>query len=195
MEIEEFTNLISRVRAGDDGAASELVAKYERAVRIAVRVRLTDPRMRRQFDSMDVCQSVMGSFFLRAAAGQFDISEPRQLVALLTQMAQNKLLMQVRRHKQAKRDVRRVEPLSAESNVSDKNASPDWIVARRELLAELFQRLSDKERELARHRIAGRTWSEIAGELGESPQALRMRFSRALDRVSAELGIEDLVYE
>src|SRR5206468_9976043 len=53
-----FADLIGRVRAGDGRAAAELVRRYEPAVRVAVRVRLTDPGLRRVLDSMDVCQSV-----------------------------------------------------------------------------------------------------------------------------------------
>jgi len=72
-----FADLLKRVRGGDSDAASELVRIYESAIRVAVRTRLSDPKLRRQFDSMDVCQSVLASFFLRAAAGQYDLHDPR----------------------------------------------------------------------------------------------------------------------
>ena len=78
---------------GESDAAVELVNKYESTIRVAVRIRLTDPRLRRQFDSMDVCQSVLASFFVHVAMGAYVLHEPRQLVALLTKMAQNKLNM------------------------------------------------------------------------------------------------------
>ena len=70
-----FTDLIQRVRAGDEKAATELVRRYEPAIRVAVRVRLTDPGLRRFLDSMDICQSVLANFFVRAAAGQFDLDK------------------------------------------------------------------------------------------------------------------------
>src|SRR5262249_35579497 len=54
-----FRDLIVRVRLGDQRAAAELVGRYEPAIRRAVRFRLTDPRLRRTCDSMDVCQSVL----------------------------------------------------------------------------------------------------------------------------------------
>ena len=50
-----FQELIGRVRAGDQDAATELVKTYEPAVRRAVRLRLGDTRLGRAFDSMDVC--------------------------------------------------------------------------------------------------------------------------------------------
>ena len=78
-----FMDLIRRVRAGDEQASAELVRRYEPAIRIAVRVRLNDPGLRRLFDSMDICQSVLGSFFVRAALGQFELDNPDQLLKLL----------------------------------------------------------------------------------------------------------------
>ena len=71
-------------------------------------LRLRDPRMRRVFDSMDICQSVMASFFLRAAVGDFDLDEPSQLIRLLVGMARNRLAEHVRFHQRHRRDVRRV---------------------------------------------------------------------------------------
>ena len=68
---------------------------------------MQDERLGRVFDSMDICQSVLASFFLRAAAGQYDLDEPAQLVALLTRMARNKLSHRVREQQARRRDVRR----------------------------------------------------------------------------------------
>src|SRR5262249_56178886 len=93
-----FAEFLARVRRGDAPAAEELVRQYETAVRVAVRARLNNPTLRRQFDSVDVCQSVLASFFVRAAAGQYDLEGPAQLVALLVKMARNKLASPVRHH-------------------------------------------------------------------------------------------------
>ena len=87
----EFANLVRRVRAGDAAAAEEIVRRFESAVRVAVRTRLLDSRLRRQFDSMDICQSVLASFFVRAAMGQYEIATPDDLLKLLAQMALRQL--------------------------------------------------------------------------------------------------------
>src|SRR5437867_3096085 len=100
----DFLELIRRVRAGDQQAATDLVRRYEPAIRLAVRVRLTDGRLRRVMDSMDICQSVLANFFVRAAAGQFELEKPEQLLALLTTMARNKLTNQAHRHQAGRRD-------------------------------------------------------------------------------------------
>jgi hypothetical protein len=70
---QTFADMIQRVRAGDADAAAELVRWYEPAIRRAVRLHLRDPRLRRILDSVDICQSVLGNFFVRAALGQFDL--------------------------------------------------------------------------------------------------------------------------
>src|SRR3954469_24678427 len=103
----EFQDLIRRVRAGDDAAATELVRIYEPAIRRAARVRLGDSRLRRLFDSMDICQSVLASFFVRAAMGQYELDQPDQLLKLLTRMATNKLANQAHHHRARCRDYRR----------------------------------------------------------------------------------------
>jgi RNA polymerase sigma factor (sigma-70 family) len=191
-ETVSFASWIRRVRCGEADAAVELVRRYERAVRVAVRVRLMDARLRRQFDSMDVCQSVMASFFVRMAAGQFDLQSPQQLVGLLIKMAQNKFMMQARKHSQQKRDVGRDEQAAGDAlSVADGGPGPVRVVASRELLSALLDRLTPEERELARRRALGQSWNEIAAELGETAQAVRMRLSRAIDRVSPALGMDD----
>jgi hypothetical protein len=64
-------------------------------------------------------------------------------------------------------------------------------VSGRELLQEFRRRLSEEERQLADARAAGRDWNQIAAEYGDSPEALRKRLSRAVDRISQELGLEE----
>src|SRR5262249_44025365 len=93
-----FEELIRLVRAGDQAAAQELVQRYEGAIRRAARVQLGDARLRRLLDSTDICQSVLASFFLRAALGQYDLAKPQQLVKLLVVMAHNKVIDAARKH-------------------------------------------------------------------------------------------------
>jgi len=186
-----FDDLMARVRTGDGQAAEQLVRQYERAIRVAVRVRLTDANLRRQFDSMDVCQSVLASFFVRAAAGQFDLESPQQLVGLLVKMAQNKFGMRARHHRASKRDGRRDEVVGdAAMHVSDGTPGPEARAVSRELLDQLLERLDNDERELAQRRACGQSWNDIAVDLGGTPQGHRMKLSRALDRVAPELGLE-----
>jgi hypothetical protein len=85
-------DLIGRLRAGDGRTAADFFRHYEPVLRSHIRVwlRMQDARLRRVFDSMDICQSVLASFFVRAASGQYDLDQPDQLLALLLQMARHK---------------------------------------------------------------------------------------------------------
>jgi RNA polymerase sigma-70 factor (ECF subfamily) len=190
-EPESFAELVRRVRTGDPVAAAELVRRYEPAIRRVVRVRLGGGRMAALFDSMDVCQSVLGSFFLRAAAGQYSLDTPEDLLKLLTAMARNKLAFQVRKQRALKRDCSRdiAGELVAEG-IDGGVASPSREVEARDLLRELQRRLSPEERQLVELRNQGHDWPAIADRLAGSPEALRKKHARALDRVAKELGLE-----
>jgi RNA polymerase sigma-70 factor (ECF subfamily) len=189
---DAFRDLIRRVRAGDARAAAELVRSYEPVIRLAVHVRLTDPGLRRLLDSVDICQSVLGSFFLRAASGQFELNEPDQLLKLLTTMARNKLISHARRQRAGCRDYRRAGPdLAGGEDLPDPGPGPDQVVADEELLHEFRGRLSADERQLAEQRARGRSWKEIAAAVGADANALRARLARAVERVLRQLGLEE----
>jgi RNA polymerase sigma-70 factor (ECF subfamily) len=184
-----FRDLIRRVRAGDARACTELVRRYEPAIRVAVHVRLTDPALRRVLDTMDVCQSVLANFFARAALGQFELDSPAQLVRLLQTMAYHRLINHVRQQQADVRDARRVVPASDDGQIADHRPGPSEVVANRELLREFRKRLSPEARHLADQRARGRSWKDIADELGTTAGAVRLRFSRECDQVASELRL------
>lgn len=192
-EEEEYLRFIHRVRDGDERAAEELVRRYEPEIRLEVRtwLRLRDPRLRRVFDSMDICQSVMASFFVRAAIGEYELDEPRQLIRLLVGMARNKLAERVKHHQRQRRDVRRVKGLMPEdegAGITDE--TPSQLVSNLELLEQFRQRLTDEERRLAELRSQGLDWAAVVDVLGGTPDGRRKQLSRAVARVEHELGLD-----
>lgn len=185
-----FVAYVARLRSGDQRALEELVAKYAPVIKLEARMRLRNPHLRAVLDSMDICQSVLKSFFLRAAAGQFDIDRPEDLRKLLVQMACNKSLEAARREYAQKRDARRSVGLGDEAHQVAGGDDPVEEVEWRELLLRGKQMLSADERKLAEARANGQTWEEIAAEVGGTPDGLRMQFSRAQARVAEALGLE-----
>ena len=183
-EEPSFSELVCKVRAGDEEAAAELMRRYEPALRKAIRNRLTDPAMRRIMDSMDVCQSVMSNFFVRTAAGQFDLKNPKQLVALLATMARNKVTNLALKERAARRGGGGARVGLSDVQPAARDPSPSQIVASNELLREFLDRLTDEERYLAKQRALERSWAEIAAEVGGDPNALRIRLRRAIVRVA-----------
>lgn len=191
LEGNTFQELIRRVRTGDSRAAAELVQRYEPTIRRVARVRLANDRLRRQFDSMDICQSVFASFFVRVALGQFELENPEQLLALLVTMSRRKLINHAREEGAARRDHRRLMPEGLEGkDFIAADATPSAEVATAELLVEFRRRLTDEERHLAEQRAAGLGWAQIAAECDGSPEALRKQLARGIERVGQELGLD-----
>jgi DNA-directed RNA polymerase specialized sigma24 family protein len=187
---EGFVELIRRVRSGDQQASAELVRLYEPTIRVAVRARLTDPRLRRLLDSTDICQSVLGNFFGRAASGQFEIRDSTQLIGLLVTMARNRITNHARQQQAARRDHRRdrLLPHSGEEPV-DPNPGPGSAAEGRDLLEAVHGRMSPEERQIAEQWASGNAWDEIGAKLGARPDALRIRLGRTLNRVRRELHL------
>ena len=191
-QAQSFADFLRRVRRGDEQAAIELVQRYEPLIRREVRLGISDRRLNRAFDSIDVCQSVLASFFARAATGQYDLESPEQLVRLLMSMARNKLASLARREQRLRRDVRRVASTQPEDleQVVDTEDSPSEIVLRRELIDRMRAELTDDERQIADLRVEGMGWDEVAELLGGSAQARRMQLARGIERAAGHLGLE-----
>jgi RNA polymerase sigma-70 factor (ECF subfamily) len=192
-EEDNFVEAIRRIRSGDDQAAAELVRSYEPLIRREVRLHLEDERLRRLFDSMDVVQSVLASFFLRTAAGEYDLDSPEQLGALLVQMSRNKLASAARKQYQLCRDVRRTEVGDdALSAAAADDPTPSAEAAIQEELDALRGQLTSEERRIAMLRADGRSWEEVAVALGGTAQARRMQLARGVERAAKALGLAEL---
>ena len=190
---DSFVDLMRRVRAKDGQAAADLIRLYEPAVRRVVRIQMRDPRLRRTLDSMDICQSIFGSFFVRVTLGQYELNSPDDLRKLLAVMARNKVVTQARRPHVQRRQERQLD--NGDSGAVGMPASPEPGPSRqaeaRDLLEQVRGRLTEEERWLADQRAGGRPWAEIAAERNGSAEALRKKLERALDRVAQELGLEE----
>ena len=164
---KSFADFFQRVRAGDERAALELVKRYEPALRLEIRLRLGDPSLRRLLEPSDISQSVLRSFFSRAASGQFDLDSPQKLLGLLLTMARNKVALQARRNHTLRRDGRRAVSIDAERmGLAAGDPSPSRQVIGRETLDELRRRLSPEERQIAELRAQGCAWALVAAEMG-----------------------------
>jgi RNA polymerase sigma-70 factor (ECF subfamily) len=185
--LESFQDLIRRVRAGDEEAAAELVRLYEPEVRRAVRMSLTDPRLRRTLDSVDICQSVLANFFVKVMGGSFAFDEPSQLVRLLVTMARNKLVDRTRQpshHKEAHADPEFFE------GIAGPEKSPSQIIAHEELVRAVRGELTEDERLIAEQRAAGLEWATIARNVGGTADGVRKKLTKAVARVCARLGLD-----
>jgi RNA polymerase sigma-70 factor (ECF subfamily) len=187
-----FEELIRRVGVGDEQAAARLVRDFEPVVRRVLRARLRDARARREFDSMDICQSVLAAFFVRAANGQYDLKAPDDLIKLLLAMTRNKMAEKMRWQHRQRRDSRRTVGGVEQLALPSRDPSPSSAVASKELFQEARQRLSEEARHLVELRGQGLSWEEVAASLGGTAGARRNQLARALDRVSQELRLDEV---
>ncbi len=191
-EIEEFGQLLERVRSGDQDAAEQLVRDYEGLIRREVRLRIEDSRLRRTLDSMDFVQSVMASFFVRNALGDYEFNEPRDLVRLLMTMTRNKVASAARHANADKRDQRLNQyDTEALHGIPDGDETPSRLMSLRELYEQARSCFTEEELQLAQMRIDGLSWEEIAALLGGTAQARRTQHSRTLSRICRQLGLND----
>jgi RNA polymerase sigma-70 factor (ECF subfamily) len=185
-----FTDFIQKIRNGDEEAARDLVLRFENLIRCEVRVRLTHPSLYRIFDSMDICQSVLTSFFVRASLGQYKLDRPEDLVRLLVGMARRKLAFHARRERAQRRDHRRTQGSTSTETVAAVGDSPIKLIANREILAKFRQRLTEEERLLVDLRAQGHAWDTIAGRCGGTSAGRRMQLTRAIKRVAQQLDLD-----
>jgi DNA-directed RNA polymerase specialized sigma24 family protein len=187
-EDSSFRDLMRRVQAGEPEAALELVRSYEWAIRLQVRVRLTEPTLRRLLDSMDIVQLVWASFFPHAAA-RYELDNPKKLLNLLITLAHNKLLDQARNLRRKRRGGGKVVGgVLTQSEPADPHPGPEKLADERDILQEVRKRLSPTEQAQWDQRLLGRSWAEIATDLGANPDVLRIQFNRTLERIARQMG-------
>lgn len=191
-DMGRFRGLWERVCAGDGSAAADLVRHYEPLIRCEARLRMTDPRLGRHFDSADICQSVLASLFARASCGQFDLDRPDDLICLLLTMTRNKVASRARRQRARPGDVRIDEGADVRAIAAAPGSDdPARIALGRDLIERFRRCLGGEERRIADLRGAGCSWDEVAATLGGTAEARRKQLARALDRAACEIGIDD----
>lgn len=196
LQTDTFAELIRRVRAGDERAATELVRGCEPHIHRAVRQPLRYFGLDRVLESSDISQAVLAAFFQRRLVFRVQLKHPDQLLRLLVRMARHKLMDEVRKNQATCRDRRRLEPAQGgaplEEAVALEDPSPSKIAAGNELVRELYRRLPAEERILAELRTSGLDWATIAGLRGGTPESLRKRLARAVERVAHQMGMGSL---
>lgn len=192
-EIEEnFEKFLAALRKGDEKAVGELIRICEPQLRRIARARLAEGNLRRQADSMDIVQSVLTSFLRHAAAGDFAIETPDQLLKLLRTMALNRLRDLARKGGGDGRNRSVAEHSPSASRVSKIVAggpTPSEHLVLEDFLEQFLLGLSPEGQQIHRWRTWGWSWAEIASELNAPPNTIRIRFARETLRVARELGL------
>ena len=190
----DFHNLVQRLYQGDAAAAEQIVRDHEPEIRRIVRSRLRDPKLRRIVDSIDICQSVFGRFFVQATLGRFKLNSQSDLVKLLTRMATNKIIDKHRAEDSQRRlSLHKAEYQNGNHQFGEPvqpQVPPESNLVFQEMLSSASSSLTESEKTISELRNQGLSWLEVSRKMGESPQALRKRLERACNRIAKEIGID-----
>ena len=178
---EEEAGLLRAAQAGDQGAFTELVRRYERAV-----YRVAYALSRNASDADDLAQET----FVRAyqAIGRFRVGEP--LFPWLARIATNQAISLFRRRK--RRPETPIEPLieaGQQWGVEDDPAqSVEEDERRRHLEAAFGELTPEHQAVLALRVIEEQTYEEIAATLQVPVGTVMSRLSRARSELKARLA-------
>jgi RNA polymerase sigma factor (sigma-70 family) len=186
---EDLSDFLKRIQAGDEGAARELLQRFEAEVRLVVRRQL--PRLlRSRFDSLDFLQSVWGSFFRRMRQAPTDFEDSRHLVAFLARAAKNKVIDEYRRSASRKHDMHREEPLWGEGRrareVADSIDSPSEIAQAHEAYGRLQELVPEEKRSILEMKAEGLSSKDIGERLGISERTVQRVLEDLRRRVETE---------
>jgi RNA polymerase sigma-70 factor (ECF subfamily) len=179
----DYSSLIDRIKAGDDGAMSQLIKQYGPTMeRIAEQ--MVGRLLQAHVDAQDIVQAVSVTLWLGIQTETFHVPSPDHLLAL----AKTLLSRQVARHwRMLKNEVAVKVDSSLADTVPDRDLSAAFkeaeIVRVDELLNKFLAQMDAVEQRLVTMRFHGRTTAEAAKELGLDPGFLRVRLGRLRQRL------------
>ncbi len=184
-----ISDFLKRIQAGDEGAARELLQRFEAEVRLVVRRQL--PRLlRSRFDSLDFLQSVWGSFFRRMRTSPTEFEDSRHLVAFLARAAKNKVIDEYRRAASHKQNMHREEPLWADGNrpreVAASNDTPSEVAEAHETLGRMRELVPEEKRSILVLKAEGYSSKDIGERLGMSERTVQRVLEELRRRMETE---------
>jgi RNA polymerase sigma factor (sigma-70 family) len=177
-----LSELIEGYRRGDAAAQTELLERLESQLRTLVRA-LIGKQIRTERESLDVCQSLLLAFHLQAKAGKVAFESEEAFRAYLRTMIRHKLANLSDRIRTAKRGGGAQPAPADELPLPSFDPSASMVAGTAEMRAKLEQVLEKDELAILEGRLAGRTNQEIADDLGKQPDAVRMTWNRARDKL------------
>ena len=193
-DADTFADRLARARAGDQAALLDLARQYESAVRIAARVHL-GPALRPYLDSLDLVQSVHKSILVGLRHDKFDVTSPERLLALALLMVRRKVARRWRHLKRQQRlDGAGADPAALPhllASLTSTEADPAQAAQRADALEHVCRQLDATERRILELRLQGYSSPEVARDVGEAANVVRVRLSRLRQRLQAEGVLAD----
>lgn len=190
----EFTRLIERIRAGDEGAVQELVSRYESDVR-AIAGRRISPQMRPYLDTVDLVQSMHRSLLIGLRNDRFTIHSRQQLFALVVTIVRRKAARHWRKvkrqHRLSGRDtIGSPVVMDLVAAISRRELEPGEAVANQDSLEQTLNKIDPVYRDVIRLRLDGHSTIDACRILGLDPDVTRVQLSR-IRRKLMSFGIDE----
>jgi RNA polymerase sigma-70 factor (ECF subfamily) len=180
---EPVDALLDRIGRGEVEAADALFQAYTPYLRAIVRRQLSD-RLRSQFDSADVVQSVWVQVVRQLGRDGWQVGSEDQLRALLATIARRRLISRVRRH-DARPDEVAPPACGLDAISADRSARPSEEAQAGDLWADMLRLCPPEHRTILRLKRDGLSLAEIAGRTGLHEGSVR----RILRRLSRDLAL------
>lgn len=183
----EFAHLMQRVRAGDPRAAQEVFDRYSEPIRRVVR-RYLHQRLRTQYDSIDILQTVWASFF-QVPPERYTFETPEALIQFLSQMAHHKAVDVFRRRLMAdKYNLNRQVSLHEPTRELDKalpvrQPTPSQLAIAEEHWERIIRGQPPRVRQVLEMLRLGHTQREVADRFGLHPKTIQRLLEKLLPRV------------
>jgi DNA-directed RNA polymerase specialized sigma24 family protein len=184
MVTAELSDFFAVLRSGDQQAVEQLLCQLDPILRSIIRLRLIDGRLRRLVDTTDIVQSLLKNFLHQ---GEKD-GPPEGAGGLCAYMA---AAVHHKIRTKARKEVRNAGSLPVDWEPVSPEPPPGRRVEDRDFSQAVRARLSEPARRVFDLKAQGLTWAEVAGQVGGSPDALRMRLRRAVAAALAGLGHEE----
>ena len=193
-ETTQFEHLIDEVAAGSEAAVWQLAETYTPYIIRAVRLSLP-PKLRQKFDSQDIAQTLWASILL-GGTDLHRLKSPENLIAFLARAAKNKVIDETRRFHTQKYNVAREEPLDSSlaaahrrvnyqpGPLHSREPTPSKQISVRERWDRLVANASERDRQILKMRIAGRSFDDISVQVHVSSMTAR----RAIERLVTQLS-------
>lgn len=192
--IHKTLNLVNKAKAGDDEALNLLFCHYMDRILRMVRLRM-GPKMRIRLESMDVVQEVMSRAI--KAFDNFEVRHEAAFLHWIRRLVQNEIVNLANFHGANKRNsAKEISNLNRdEKNCSVLSSIPAdsiWnpgkqLQLKKEVieLEAAMDLLKEEQKEvIIMKQYEGFTFKEIGQEVNCSEDAARMKYVRAMDRLT-----------
>lgn len=179
--------LLKRFQNRDFDAATQLYVRYAQRIRNLAQSQCSTA-LARQIEPDDIVQSVFGSFFRRAAQGEYQVPDGNELWRLLLSIALNKIRAKGIYHSAHKRDARRTTQMAAvEKWVEPARQGDDAVpyAFLKMVIHEAMEELSHAEKTMIALRIDGYEVAEIA----EKTKTSKRSVERSLQEFRSRLAL------